>query len=373
MATQTLTAYATVADVVDGAAGISILVSNENHTFVANADGAIAATELAAFTTDLQVLVGTTPYAFQAGGALQSGQWKISDGNADGAAAITVAGDLAATVTDVGTDARLVFADADTATSGFVDGGAASPDSVQIVVPIQVQHGSIVRMFNRIIAFSKARGGSASILTLTSTAAVLEYDKAGALKSPADTIVFDAALENIAATAGNVVWEYRLSPTAAWTAVPASAGITRTETQQTRLTFTRQAIANLLTGGAISIQVRATLAGRADVRTIARVQDGADGSAGASVVELRILPRTSTILVNNTGSVIFDARLFYKGVTADAAISGYQWLTRAAGVNTNIAGATAAFREFAAMDAGSGTRLIGCTVSYDDTHATVTG
>ena len=373
MADVTIQAFATVADVRDGTAGISILLSNENHTFVASADGAVTATELANFLTDLSILVGTAPYAFIAGGNLASGQWKISNGVDDGAAAITVAGDLSVTVVDRGNDARITVSDTNAAADGFVDGGASSPDAVQLVVPVQVQVGAVTRMFNRIIAFSKAKGGSATVLTLTADAAILEYDKAGALKNAAGQVIFDAELENIAATAGNVVWEYRLAPTAAWTAFPAGAGIVRSEAQETRLAVTRQALANLLVGGATSIAIRASLANRVDIVSIARVQDGADGSAGLSVVELRLLPRTSHILINNAGSVIFDARLYYKGAAADAAISSYQWLTRANGVDTNIAGANAAFREFQAMAAGSGARLIGCSVIYDDAHAAVTG
>ena len=373
MAARTIEAYTTIADVTDGAAGISILVSNENHTFAASADGAIEATELAAFTTDVSVLVGTTVYAFQPSGALASGQWKISNGTDDGADAITVAGDVEATVSDQGNDARITIGDADSATNGFADGGASSPDSIQVVVPVQVRHGSVTRMFNRILAFTKAKGGSAMVLTLTADAAVLEYDKDAALKNASGQIIFDVELENIDSGAGNVVWEYRLAPTAAWTAFPTGAGIVRSETQETRLAVTRQALANLLTGAATSIAVRASLSNRFDIVSLARVQDGADGGDGLSVVELRLIPRTSHVLVNNSGSVIFDARLFYKGNAADAAISSYQWLTRTGATNTNISGATSSFREFQAMATGSGARLIGCSVIYDDEHASVTG
>ena len=40
MADRTLESFATIADILDGAAGVSIVLSNENHTFVADTDGA---------------------------------------------------------------------------------------------------------------------------------------------------------------------------------------------------------------------------------------------------------------------------------------------------------------------------------------------
>ena len=141
-------------------------------------------------------------------------------------------------------------------------------------------------------------------------------------------------------------------------------------TQNRRLSITRTALAALLTAGNRAIAVRATLSGQIDIVTIAKVQDGAPG---LSVVELRLLPRSSNILRNNQGSVIFDSKLYYKGAAADDAISAYQWFNVASGAKTDIGGATAAFREFNAQTIGGGTRLIGCRVTYDDEHAEVTG
>ena len=376
MATQIIEAYASVADVTDGAAGISILLSNENHTFVADTTGAIVDTEIAAFTTDIDVLVGTSFYAYTPGSAtLASGQWRISTGAAEGVAAITAPGGLTAALSDQGDAARLQVTNA-AGDDGFADGGNASPDSVQLVVPIQVRHGSVTRMFNRVITFSKAKGGTARVLRLTAGEATLPFDKSGTLREASRTVIFDVSLVNFDVTTANVAWEYRLVPTAAWTAFPTGAGIVFSETNQRRLTITRQALANLLTGSARLVSIRASLSSRIDVVSVLRVQDGADGNDGAvgkSVIELRILARSSTVLRNNQGSVIFDARLYYRGNAATAAIVGYQWFNRSGATNTNITGATAAFREFDAATTGGGVRLIGCSVSFDDTHADVNG
>jgi len=322
------------------------------------------------------VLFGTTTYLFQAAGTIESGQWKISDGSDDGADAITVFGDLEVTVSDTGDSARITVGDAETSTTGFADGGSSSPDSGQIVIPIQVRHGSVTLMFNRILTFTKAKGGSAMVLTLIATEQIIPYDKTGALLEPSKQIIFDAGLENIPSSAGDVTWEYRLTPTASWTNVPGTTGITRGQSQNTRLSVTRQALANLMTGGARQISIRATLSNRQDIVSVARVQDGADGidgPPGQSVVELMIIPRSSFTLFNNTGSVIFDAKLFYKGVAADAAIESYQWFNVVNNAKTDIAGANAAFREFMALPSGSGGRLIGCRVTYDDADSAVTG
>ena len=373
MATQTIRAFATVADVSDGTAGVSIILSNENHTFVADTDGAVASTDLSAFNCDIDVLVGTTVYAFIASGNLAAGQWKISDGTDDGASAITVAGGLTPSVTDQGDDARITIADDTGSTGGFADGGSSSPDAVQMVVPIQVRIGSVTRSFSRIVSLSKAKGGSAKLLTLTVDANTLIYDKDNALKNPTENITFEAELVNIASTAGNVDWEYRIVPTAAWTAFPNTSGIVRSLSQDRRLAVTRQALANLLTGGAQYIAVRAMVDSVFDIGSVHRIQDGADGDDGAAAVEARLIPRSSTVLLNNAGTVIYDAKLFYKGVAADDAISAYQWFTRTNNIDTNIAGATSSFESFAAMTSGSGSRLVGCAISYDDTHADVTG
>ena len=372
MAVLTLRAYATVADVQDGAAGISVLASNENHTFVADTTGAITPTELAAYACDIEVLVGIAAYAFIPAGNLAAGQWKISTGADDGAAAIAAGGGLTAAVVDLGDTARITLANAPGA-DGFADGGAASPDSVQLVVPVQVRVGAVTRSFNRVLTLTKAKGGSARVLTVTADAHTLIFDGAGALKQPTEVIVFEAELVNIAATAGDVVWEYRIAAGAAWSAFPAGAGIVRSMAQETRLAVTRQALANLITGGAQHIAIRAMLDSRFDIVSVHRVQDGAAGAAGASAVEARITPRSSNVLFNNAGSVIFDAHLYYRGALADDAITAYQWLTITNNVDTNIAGADSSFRQFDALAIGSGGRLIACDIAYDDTHADVTG
>ena len=369
MADRTLDAFASIADIEDGVAGVSIVFSNENHTFIADTAGVVSDTDLAAFSSGIDVYVGTGIQEYTPGAAaLAAGQWRISDGVNEGAAAITGATGLAVALADGGDSAVLTVANA-AGPGGFADGGAGSPDSVNIVVPIQVRLSASTLMFSRVISLSKARGGSARYLTLTASDQVLPFDADGDLVGPTDQIVFDAALHNFT-TADNVEWHYRTSPTSAWTALAAGAGVVFSQTQNRRLSVTRQALNALLGNADRAVAIRAQLSGQLDIVSVAKIQDGAPGT---SVIELRLLPRSSNLLRNNQGSVIFDARLFYRGGVADDAISAYQWFTVAAGAKTNIAGATAAFREFVALAAGGGTRLIGCRVTYDDAHADVTG
>ena len=86
------TGYITIADIQDGLAGVNAVLSNENHTFVAAADGSIADAELAMYGTTISAFIGTMALQYEATTtpALNM-RYSIYDGvNTPGSASISI-------------------------------------------------------------------------------------------------------------------------------------------------------------------------------------------------------------------------------------------------------------------------------------------
>ena len=63
----TVQGFISVTDLVDGVVGNAVIFTNENHTYVADADGVIAAGEISMFTNDVFVEAGVVNITYDAG------------------------------------------------------------------------------------------------------------------------------------------------------------------------------------------------------------------------------------------------------------------------------------------------------------------
>lgn len=192
----------TLSDVVDGTNGTQAVVSNENHTFAANATGAV--TTLSGFSSDFTIYVGTTKYTYaNTNAAPGSGQWNFCNnaGNAFGVGTLIFAGvggtgpvNLTGSATLVNTtDARLTLLAGTPTTDDFVSGGVNSPTGVNISAGIAINgivSGGLA--FTKITTLSKSVGGSAPFVFTTPGGVIVSADANNALYN-ATAVVNSAA------------------------------------------------------------------------------------------------------------------------------------------------------------------------------------
>lgn len=350
------TGYITIADVIDGTAGLQAVLSNENHTFVAGADGAVADAELGMFETNVSAFFGTTALAFAATNSPATAtQFAISNGSANGASAISVTPSNAGLTPSVNSVGLITFTNA-AGSTGFADAG--SIDSVVITVPIRIQVDTgVFRTINKTISFSKAMGGSAEFVRVTANAQTLAYaNGAVAPKAGQDNLVFSAVAPNI--TSGDYTWEY-------FSGVPTSTSsfteITTTEsgTNNSILTVTPGEFDVLLANNG-QVVFRATRGMAFDQITVVMLEDAADGQNSVQVI---IVPNGSTVFRNNTGSVVLTGNIYDGGVIIPAGrINSYLWKKD----NTNVSGGVNKTLTVAASDiANDGASLYSVDIDYD--------
>jgi len=377
MAVRRIRGYITISDVSDGRGGITLVLSNENHTFPATQEGVVADAARTAFDCRVEVYVETTRYRYESGSGnpTASGRWKLGE--------ITPGSGTTAQVTpESGATPRYVdITLTKSGNTGFFQGGNSSPDTLTIEVPILINIGGNVVSASRTITLAKAKGGSASLLQLIVTAFMIAAEANRTAKTPNATIIMTAALENIPGT-DDVTWEYRASPSDNWAALPAhvpasgddpATGFERSGDREVTIMGPHREFIALMGTSGRNVEIRASLQGREDVSSVALVFDG---EAGLSEVAVRLIPRGSTILRNSqaTSTVTVDAKLFFKGAEVPAAaISGYQWFVRANNADTNVAGnrGQQAALTVAANDpaVAGGAGLFGCEIAYEDSHA----
>ena len=235
--------FLSVTDVIDGAVGTAVIFTNENHTYVANADGAVSAAERTMFSSFADVEAGsanftyiaqdtttlTTNSRFTIASTAVSGQtYRVANG-------ITVtptSADLEVRLTPNGDGVDITIVDMDTTdTTGFFDAGGAN--SATITVPVAVRFNGTTTTFNKIISLSKAVGGSAPYVRMTATDQSVEY--AFAASTPKDdtaTFSLNALAFNTPTTVGTGantgVWFYSNNGST-WTALDGTeAGVTLT-------------------------------------------------------------------------------------------------------------------------------------------------
>ena len=293
----TVTGVATVSDVRDGVSPPTIYLTNENHTFVAEADGDVP--DLTGFTSDVQAFVGTTEYTYSTAATPTGTNYTIVSGS------ISFSPSTANLVASVSSTGEITISDG-TQTTGFVHGSTIN--EVMVTIPVRVAGFSST--FNRVISLSKSIGGSAPIIRLSSNTQTVEYNQMGTVARTAN-IVLTATEINFTDVA-SVTWEYRSGATGAFTAL-SGTGITLNTTDPETATITPAAY-NTLLGSNRTVTIRARRGGSLaapemfDQITIARVNDG---EAAITVV---VTPTSgSTVLRSETDAVTLRADVYMAG------------------------------------------------------------
>lgn len=315
-----VTGAITVSDVRDGISPPTVVLTNENHTFLAEANGDVM--DFTGFMSEVIVYVGTQEYTYTAG-TPAANQFTIGTRTV-----VPTAANLDVNVSSAG-----VITISDTAAAtGFAHGDVAATNSATITVPVQIF--GFTSSFSRVISITKAIGGSAPFVRIASNTQTVEYDQDENI-ARTDDIVLEANDINFTTT-GTITWTYRSGSTGNFVAL-AGTGITINTTDPETATLTPTAYNTLLSTNR-SVTFRATRGSVFDQITIARVDDGA-----AAVSVLINVTAGSFILRSDTDVVVLRADVFRGGVAVPPVTSGaqtwtYQWAKNNVNLNDTTAG-----------------------------------
>ena len=208
----TVSGFTTVADLVDGQSGASVVFSNESHVFSASAEGTIttgsSGNNLPDFTTTVSIYLGSTVANYENSATpTANNRWTVqgsTDVSGQSYRTLNVTGDLQIRIAD--SNGAMTLHDRATSTSGFVDQAGAS--SLVITIPILVQVNGQDILYNRSLSIAKVLGGSAPFIRMAATRQTFRYEFRGT--SPLATesdITFTASSFNFMGTPTGV-WEY---------------------------------------------------------------------------------------------------------------------------------------------------------------------
>ena len=288
-----ITGSVTVTDVRDGISAPTVLLSNENHTFVADAEGVIA--DFDSFSTTVTVFVGETSYTATTGSP-NANQFRILSavGTGDVDTDITVAG----VVTLVDDDSP--------AAGSFQGGDTVNESQVTVTVEINGVTGNIART----VSLSKAIGGSAPIIRVEANTQTVSYDFVNDERDISRTanIVITATELNITES-GNVVWTTSLDGAAFGTALANIADQITLSSDDNNNTLTiTPAGWEVLIGSGEVLTFRATKGMASDRVSVSVLRDGSP----AITVDIVIASgsqflRTDTSTVDLRADVLFGA------------------------------------------------------------------
>ena len=289
----TISGFTTVADLVDGQTGATIVFSNESHVFVASADGEITVgntgRNLPDYANTVVIYSGTDAVNYaNLATPTANNTWTVA-GSADVGGqtyrTLALSNNLQLRIAD--TTGIMTVHDLNTASDGFVD--ASGPDSVVLTVPVTVRVAGVNITYNRSISFAKALGGSAPFIRMETTGQTVAYPFGSATPTVGqDAITFTANSFNFSGTPAGV-WSYtRVGGTASSGTITdsASTDIDGASTDASTLVLTTTAYnTHLGNGRAVTYRFQRTSqgAGTASADQISVVKL-TDADAGGAVV-----------------------------------------------------------------------------------------
>jgi len=347
----TITGNITIADLVDGVTGATIVFTNESHTFTAGTDGAIA--DLSNFSTDVSVYAGTVQYTFVTGTSPGTNQYSVGS--------VTVVSGLSTSVAAVNSQARLTVSDTGTST-GFADAGDSNPDSASIVIPLIVNISGTLVTYNRVISLAKARGGSAKVVRVTASRQTVLYDFGSTNPKTGETsIVIEADYQNFESGDPAGVWSYRSGGSGSFASIGSGQGTVSGANNQS-LTITKDQY-QTVAGTDNVVTYRVTRATRIDQVSIVKLRDAEGG------YQVVIETSDATIFKNNVGTADFTARLYRGGTEITSGIT-YLWKLNGATFTPSASqpsghGTTSANIRLSAADVPDGSsRQVTCSISF---------
>ena len=306
-----VTGVSTVSDVRDGISPPTILLTNENHTFIANSDGSIM--DFTGFSTEVLVLIGADDLTYT-NGTPTAGQFTIGT-----ATVVPSNANLLVNVNSV--TGVITISDNAGLTTGFAHGNLIN--SATISIPVTVF--GFDNPFNRVISITKAIGGSAPFVRVASNTQTVEYDQDGMLVRSAN-IEIEAQDINFE-DPGTITFTYRSGTTGSFVALPTTMGITitpitRATTDVPEVASIPPAAFNTLLGTNRVITFRATRGTVFDQITVARVNDG------EAAVDVRIVPQSGSFILRQANQdVVLRADVYRSGNIVTPITSGAQTWT----------------------------------------------
>ena len=348
----TITGNITIADLVDGVTGATIVFTNESHTFSAGTDGAIA--DLSTFSSDISVYAGTTQYTYVTGTSPGANQYAVNS--------IADTAGLSTTVSSVSSQGRLAVADIAGNTTGFADAGASNPDSTSIVIPIIVNISGTLVTYNRIISLAKARGGSAKVVRVTASRQTILYDFGSTNPKTGETsVVLNADYQNFESGDAAGVWSYQVGGAGTFTSVGSGQG-TVSGTNNADLTITKDQYQSVA-GTSNVVTYRITRATRIDQVSIVKLRDAQGG------YQVVIETSDATVFKNNVGTADLTAKLYRGGTEITSGIT-YAWklngavFTPSSSQPTGFGTTSASLRLSAGDIPDASSRQVTCSISF---------
>lgn len=347
----TITGNITIADLVDGVTGATIVFTNESHTFTAAPDGAIA--DLSGFSSDVAVYAGTVQYTYVTGSSPGTNQYAIGT--------VPTSAGLSTSVNTVSNQARLTVTDTSGGT-GFADAGENNPDAASIVVPIIVNISGTLVTYNRVISLAKARGGSAKIIRVTPSRQMILYDfGATSPKSGEGNLVIEADFQNFDTGDAAGVWSYRSGGSGSFQAVGSGQGTVSGANNQSLTITPAQYQAAAGTDNVVTYRI--TRDTRTDQVSIVKLRDAEGG------YQVVIETSDPTVFKNNVGEADLTAKLYRGGEEVTSGLT-YLWKLNGAAFTPSASqptgyGATSASIRISAGDVPDGaSRQVTCSISF---------
>lgn len=310
----------TITDITDGLPTISIIQSNENHTFPATSDGVVSTSDRNNFVNDILVLIGATQAAYvtttpTVNNTYTTGTPTIAPGG--GATPVFTS----TSVTEIDGSGSINIA---RMTISAINSSTAV-QSIRVTVPVIVRRLNQNVTISVEVTLSKAVGGSASSLVVNGTRQTFMFNDYLST-APIDDVNING---NITLTAnydgpatGNINWFQSTNGGAESALTPSSQGAITSSHVVTRTAF----------GNSNYITYRVTKGTVEDRLSIVRIDRGE-----ASLIAVPRVTAGSLQLKNNTGSVTITVDLFQGGEEISSYTGWtFQWFNGA----TAIAGPT---------------------------------
>ena len=299
----TIAGSISISDLVDGVTGATIVFSEEASTFTASADGEI--TDLSSFTTQANVYAGTTQHTYASGTTPGANEFSF------GTITFTSGADLDF---DVSSDGTISISDLGEVTTGFDDPGTEI-DAVAMTVPVIVNISGTAITYNRVVSLTKARGGSAKIVSVAPSRQAVLYDFAAVNpKSTEVNIVLTADYQNYDTGDAAGTWSFRSGASGTFSAITATQGAV-SGTNNSILTITPAQYQTAASTNDV-VTYRVTRDTRIDQVSIVKIRD-AEGA-----YQVIITSTDSIVFKNNAGTTDLTATVFRGGLVFGAAPGG---------------------------------------------------
>lgn len=280
--TRTAVGAVSITDIKDGIHPISMVLSNQSHTFAADTAGTVTSGERGKFSCEIFAYIGDTRATYDSAATPANNTYKVTVVNSSGWAH-----------TKTTTSNQLII------TASTVPGGVTNKSGTfSVTVEIKNYLGNITTI-DAVISLAKAvEGTNGAIVELTPSRQTFQFDENGS-STDGDIVIPVRAAGNV----GSLSAYYATNGNNTWTALAIGTTANKAKTIDIDGSGGNDQIviskANFGTNDVMSIKVEG-LVGGADVVSIMRIQDGNTGAA-AIIVNIKS-NNNGFVFKNNAGA-----------------------------------------------------------------------